>query len=67
MAIPRAPGARTIRMCSLDGRNKGMTKPPVRGTESFRSLGKEDRGQMVESRLVLAQPALKKVLAGRAQ
>ena len=54
--IPPAPGARTIRMCSLDGRNRGITEPPVPGNESLRGVGGEG-GQIVQSRLVLAQRA----------
>ena len=43
-----------------------INRPPVLGNESLRGFGGEG-GQMVQSRLVLAQPTLKKVLAGRAQ
>jgi hypothetical protein len=46
-AIPPAPGARTIRMCSLDGRNRGITEPPVLGNESLRSFGEAEKGANV--------------------
>jgi hypothetical protein len=43
-AISPAPGARTIRMCSLDGRNRGWPEPPGLERESLRSFGGEERG-----------------------
>ena len=40
---PRAPGSRTIRMCSLDGRSKGTAPSPRRKSSTYIGKKRERR------------------------